>query len=108
MSNQYAQLHRGQEWRAALQPSRLAWWRYMGSKAYPKVQQLLILADAGSSQGSQSRLWIFSLQRLANPHRLTHPGLTFSARHQQSRSDCPHQDQSWAQDQRKTDQKALS
>ena len=46
--------------------SILAWWRYMGSKAYPKVQQLLILADAGGSNASRSRLWKFSLQRLAN------------------------------------------
>ena len=46
--------------------SVLAWWRYMGSKTYPEAKQLLIMADAGGSNASRSRLWKVGLQRLAN------------------------------------------
>ena len=46
--------------------SILAWWRYMGSKSYPATKQLLIMADAGGSNASRSRLWKVGLQRLAN------------------------------------------
>jgi transposase len=46
--------------------SILAWWKHMGSKAYPKATKLLIMADAGGSNASRSRLWKAGLQRLAN------------------------------------------
>ena len=46
--------------------SILAWWRYMGSQTYPQAKQLLIMADAGGSNASRSRLWKVGLQRLAN------------------------------------------
>ena len=46
--------------------SILAWWKYMGSKAYPKATKLLIMADSGGSNASRSRLWKIGLQHLAN------------------------------------------
>lgn len=46
--------------------SILAWWRYMGGKTYPQATELLIMADAGGSNASRSRLWKVGLQRLAN------------------------------------------
>jgi hypothetical protein len=46
--------------------SILAWWRYMGHKTYPQATELLIMADAGGSNASRSRLWKVGLQRLAN------------------------------------------
>ncbi len=46
--------------------SILAWWKHMGRKAYPKATKLLIMADAGGSNASRSRLWKAGLQRLAN------------------------------------------
>ena len=46
--------------------SILAWWRYMGHKSYPQATELLIMADAGGSNASRSRLWKVGLQRLAN------------------------------------------
>ena len=46
--------------------SILAWWKYMGRKAYPKATKLLIMADAGGSNASRSRLWKVGLQHLAN------------------------------------------
>ena len=67
--------------------SILAWWRYMGSKAYPKAQQLLILADAGGSNASRSRLWKFGLQRLANITGLHIHVSHFPPRHQQMEQD---------------------
>jgi transposase len=46
--------------------SILAWWKNMGRKAYPSATKLLIMADAGGSNASRSRLWKAGLQRLAN------------------------------------------
>jgi len=46
--------------------SILAWWKYMGSKTYPQATKLMIMADAGGSNASRSRLWKAGLQRLAN------------------------------------------
>jgi len=46
--------------------SILAWWKYMGSKTYPEATKLMIMADAGGSNASRSRLWKTGLQRLAN------------------------------------------
>ena len=42
------------------------WWRRMGSKTYPQATDLLVTADAGSSNGYRSRLWKFCLQQLAD------------------------------------------
>jgi transposase len=46
--------------------SILAWWKHMGSKTYPHATKLMIMADAGGSNASRSRLWKAGLQRLAN------------------------------------------
>lgn len=42
------------------------WWRRMGSRAYPKAMELLIMADCGGSNGYRARLWKVGLQRLAD------------------------------------------
>lgn len=42
------------------------WWRRMGSRVYPNAQELLIMADAGGSNGSRSRLWRVALQGLVD------------------------------------------
>jgi len=42
------------------------WWRHMGSLAYPRAKELLILADGGGSNSSRTRLWKIALQRLAD------------------------------------------
>jgi len=44
----------------------LAWWKRMGKKTYPQAKELLIMADAGGSNSSRSRLWKIALQRLAD------------------------------------------
>ena len=41
------------------------WWQRMGRGAYPHATELLILADAGGSNGYRPRLWKTSLHRLA-------------------------------------------
>lgn len=46
--------------------SILSWWKYMGHKTYPEARELLILADAGGSNGTRSRLWKMAVQRLAH------------------------------------------
>jgi hypothetical protein len=46
--------------------SILAWWKQMGRPTYPHAQELLIMADAGGSNSSRSRLWKLGVQRLAN------------------------------------------
>ena len=46
--------------------SILSWWKQMGSKTYPDAEELLIMADAGGSNGSRLRLWKIGVQRLAN------------------------------------------
>jgi hypothetical protein len=52
------------------------WWKKMGSKRYPNVQELLLTADGGGSNGSRSRLWKVTLQELATrtgiPVRVCH------------------------------------
>ncbi len=48
------------------------WWRTEGSKRYPNVKRLTILADGGGSNGSSSRAWKFGLQhQLCERHGLT-------------------------------------
>ena len=42
------------------------WWRSMGTPAYPKARELLVIADGGGSNASRSRLWKVELQRLAD------------------------------------------
>jgi len=46
--------------------SILAWWKNMRRKVYPQATKLLIMADAGGSNTSRSRLWKAGLQRLGN------------------------------------------
>jgi hypothetical protein len=48
------------------------WWRRQGACRYPNADQLLILADAGGSNGCRPRLWKHALQTcLADPFGLT-------------------------------------
>jgi hypothetical protein len=47
------------------------WWQRMGRVAYPHARELLILADAGGSNGYRPRLWKTSLHRLAVETGLT-------------------------------------
>ena len=42
------------------------WWQEMGKAMYPGADRLLITADGGGSNASRSRLWLRSLQLLAN------------------------------------------
>jgi len=42
------------------------WWQQMGQPRYPTATELLITADGGGSNSSQSRLWKTELQRLAD------------------------------------------
>jgi Rhodopirellula transposase DDE domain len=46
--------------------SILSWWKHMGCKTYPEATELLIMADAGGSNRSRSRLWKIGVQRLAD------------------------------------------
>lgn len=46
--------------------SILSWWKQMGGKTYPAAEELLIMADAGGSNGSRLRLWKIGVQRLAD------------------------------------------
>jgi len=48
------------------------WWKEHGQSQYPKATELLILADAGGSNGCRPRLWKAELQeRLCNQLGLT-------------------------------------
>ena len=42
------------------------WWCAQGRRAYPQARRVLIMADAGGSNGSRLRLWKWELQRLAD------------------------------------------
>jgi hypothetical protein len=42
------------------------WWTKMGVRSYPKANELLIMADAGGSNSSRSRLWKLEIQRLSD------------------------------------------
>ena len=42
------------------------WWQQMGSRVYPKAKELLVMADAGGSNGYRIRLWKVALQELAD------------------------------------------
>ena len=41
------------------------WWAHAGHRAYPLARKVLVLADAGSSNGCHSHGWKLALQRLA-------------------------------------------
>jgi hypothetical protein len=43
-----------------------AWWKRMGSPAYPQASELLITADAGGSNDHRRRTWKLELQKLAD------------------------------------------
>jgi len=47
------------------------WWRTMGWSAYRQATSLLIMADAGGSNGARLRLWKWELQKLADRTRLS-------------------------------------
>jgi hypothetical protein len=47
------------------------WWARMGRHRCPHARALLITADGGGSNGPRSRLWKWSLQRLADDLHLT-------------------------------------
>ena len=50
----------------------VAWWKTIGQPLFPEAPQLLILADAGGSNGCRPRLWKQQLQeQLADPFGLT-------------------------------------
>ena len=42
------------------------WWQHMGSRVYPRAQELLVTADAGGSNGYRIRLWKVAVQELAD------------------------------------------
>jgi hypothetical protein len=42
------------------------WWRQMGRPLYQRATELLVMADAGGSNGYRSRLWKVALQGLAD------------------------------------------
>jgi transposase len=42
------------------------WWRWMGTRGYPRAKRLLITADSGGSNGARVRLWKWELQKLAD------------------------------------------
>jgi hypothetical protein len=39
-----------------------SWWKRMGSRAYPDADRILIVPDAGGSNGPRNRLWKSELQ----------------------------------------------
>ena len=53
-----------------------SWWNKMGSKTYPRANELLIMADCGGSNSNRGRLWKYKLQELSNK-----TGLTISVSH---------------------------
>jgi hypothetical protein len=46
------------------------WWQEMGHQVYPQAAELLVMADAGESNSSRSRLWKVAVQELADSLRL--------------------------------------
>ena len=47
------------------------WWKQVGSKTYSGLKELLVLADAGGSNGYRVRAWKYELQRkLCDPYGL--------------------------------------
>lgn len=49
-----------------------SWWRQDGKHRYPRADELVILADAGGSNGYRCRAWKYGLQhKICDCHRLT-------------------------------------
>ena len=47
------------------------WWKEFGTARYPEARELLILADAGGSNGYRCRMWKFKLQEaLSSKYRI--------------------------------------
>jgi len=42
------------------------WWQEMGTRRFPRAEELMITADGGGSNGHRNRLWKVALQRLAD------------------------------------------
>jgi hypothetical protein len=42
------------------------WWQEMGSRRFPRAEELTITADGGGSNSSRNRLWKVALQKLAD------------------------------------------
>src|SRR6516164_4418143 len=42
------------------------WWEEMGTRRFPRAEEILITADGGGSNGHRSRLWKVALQGLAD------------------------------------------
>ncbi len=42
------------------------WWRHEGKRLYPNAATILIIADAGGSNGWRLRLWKVELQKFAD------------------------------------------
>ncbi|MDR1165487.1 MAG: ISAzo13 family transposase [Deltaproteobacteria bacterium] len=42
------------------------WWKYIGRKQYPSLNNVLITADGGGSNGYRIKLWKYEIQKLAN------------------------------------------
>jgi hypothetical protein len=47
------------------------WWQEMGTRRFPRAQELMITADGGGSNSHRNRLWKVSLQALADDLGLT-------------------------------------
>jgi Rhodopirellula transposase DDE domain len=47
------------------------WWTRMGRRRFPHTRTLMITADGGGSNGPRSRLWRWTLQRMADDFDLT-------------------------------------
>lgn len=47
------------------------WWQEMGSRRFPRAQELMITADGGGSNSFRNRLWKVALQELADEIELT-------------------------------------
>jgi hypothetical protein len=46
------------------------WWQEMGSRRFPRAEELTITADGGGSNSSRNRLWKVGLQKFADATRL--------------------------------------
>jgi hypothetical protein len=63
------------------------WWQHMGQSRYPMATRLLVMADAGGSNGPGIRLWRVALQHLADQLQLPIHRLPFSTGHEQMEQD---------------------
>jgi len=51
--------------------SLMNWWSTIGSTQYADATDILLLCDSGSSNGSNNKLWKYSLQQFADRTKLT-------------------------------------